>query len=211
VARYNEILVGRWNRFLQKLLQIKGGPPAPQLASEITATFEIEQPPVEDRYLLQWNLFAWAQSVAANAGFASQIRLRNPVGSNVIAVIERASVTSNVAGNFNFNKAQLSTDFAAGATTGPIIRDLRTGTGQAVATNTGSSMKSSQENAAPVVGTVIDSVYIPASSAYQFIVTPNQELTLAPGDSYSLSGPTNAVFLGSLWWRERFLEESERQ
>jgi hypothetical protein len=212
MARYNEILIGRWNRFLQKLLQIKGGPPAPQLASEIAATFEIEQPPVEDRYLLQWNLFAWQQFVAANVGFSSQIRIRNPVGSNVIAVIEHAGCTNNTGAvnAFKLNKAQLSTDLPA-ALPGPIIRDLRTGTGQAVASLTGSSMKTTADNAVPVVGTTIDMQDALASTAVRFIWTRNQELTLLPGDSYSLSAQAaNVALNATFWWRERFLEESER-
>jgi len=35
MAVYNEIGIGRWNRFIQKLTDIKGSPPARQLASEI--------------------------------------------------------------------------------------------------------------------------------------------------------------------------------
>jgi hypothetical protein len=209
MARYNEILIGRWNRFLQKLLQIKGGPPAPQLASEITATFEIEDPTVEDRYLLQWNSFAWSQLVAANVGFSSQIRLRNPLGSNVIAVIERAGFTTAAASQIGqLSKAQLTTDLSP-VTTPPIIRDLRSGA--AVATNTGSVMSSSIANGVPVVGTVIDSANLAPTTTWQFIQTHHQELTLLPGDSYSLSGSaSNQTLQASFWWRERFLEEAER-
>src|SRR5882762_4396490 len=52
MARFNEILTGRYNRFLQKLLQMKGGPPSAQLASEIQPGFNVEQLPVELRALM---------------------------------------------------------------------------------------------------------------------------------------------------------------
>jgi hypothetical protein len=210
MARFNEILVGRINRFLQKLLGMKGSPPAPQLASEITPSFEIEDVTVEDRVLLQWNSFAWAQFGAANVGFATQLRLRNPVGSGVIAVIERVSVTSQAGSQtFNLSKAQVSTDLTTPVTTPPIIRDLRSASGQPTATLMGSAMTPSFANGVAVVGTVIDQIKIAANTSWQFIYTHHQELTLLPGDSYSLSGGANEAMQGSFWWRERALEESE--
>src|SRR5258708_34587991 len=99
MAVYNEIGIGRWNRFIQKITDIKGGPPARQLASEI-----VFQHPIlsgrENRYLESWNLF-WATfgfgpSVANNNG----CQLRNPAGSNVIAVMEEMDVFDSAAGQF---------------------------------------------------------------------------------------------------------------
>ncbi len=49
MALFNEILVGRYNRFLQRLLSMKGHPPAPQLASEIQPNFDVESVPAEIR------------------------------------------------------------------------------------------------------------------------------------------------------------------
>ena len=40
MALYNEILVGRFNRGLQKFLSIKGGPPAPQRPMSLEQTIE---------------------------------------------------------------------------------------------------------------------------------------------------------------------------
>src|SRR5437879_1331505 len=96
MARYNEILVGRFNRFLQKVFAMKGEPPAPQLAGEISPNFQLFSG-VENRYLEAWDRFAAGVNVAPVAGNLSGIRLRNPAGSNIVAVLER--VTFNEAQN----------------------------------------------------------------------------------------------------------------
>ncbi len=72
MAKFNEILVGRYNRFLQKLLSMKGGPPASQLSTEISV----------------------------NIGLAAQfaaIRWRNPANSNIVAVFEKLSIQGGAA------------------------------------------------------------------------------------------------------------------
>src|SRR5258708_4703411 len=87
MARYNEILVGRYNRFLQKLLGMKGGVVAPQLASEITAAFPLFNG-AENRYLEQWDMFGVNLFLAGGGvGNISQVRLFNPAASNTIAVV----------------------------------------------------------------------------------------------------------------------------
>src|SRR5882672_510048 len=92
MARFNEILVGRFNRSLQKLFAMKGGPPAPQLASEVSVNHQLLSG-VENRYLEGWNRFGVSVQVAAGgAGNRSAFRIRNPKGSNVIGVIEKWTV-----------------------------------------------------------------------------------------------------------------------
>src|SRR5216684_1967801 len=87
MARFNEINVGRYNRALQKLLGMKGEASVPILASEIAPSFVLPYG-VENRYLEQWNRFGLGMNVTATAGNQSAFRLRNPAGSNVIAVVE---------------------------------------------------------------------------------------------------------------------------
>jgi hypothetical protein len=74
----------------------------------------------------------------------------------------------------------------------------------------GSAMIATMSNTVPVVGTAIDVVNVPANSPWQAINFEHQELTLLPGDSYSLSATPNTALQAGFWWRERFLEESER-
>src|SRR6266852_4829039 len=88
VAKYNEILVGRYNRYLQKLLGMKGQAHAPQLSSEISVNLQLFNG-VETRYLEGWNRFSTSMNVAAVAALLSGAQLRNPAASNVILVIEK--------------------------------------------------------------------------------------------------------------------------
>src|SRR5260370_38399849 len=95
MARYNEILVGRYNRMLQKLFGMKGGVVAPQLASEISAAFPLFSG-VENRYLESWNRFTSVVNQVALAGTPAQCQLRNTT-SNVIAVIDKLPTPSGTA------------------------------------------------------------------------------------------------------------------
>src|SRR5260370_17773678 len=83
MARFNEILVGRYNRMLQKLFSMKGSPPAAQLASEIGATIEIERVSVDQRWLIGTRFWARVQQVAG-VGNTRQIRLRNPPATTTL-------------------------------------------------------------------------------------------------------------------------------
>ncbi len=100
MAVYNEIGIGRWNRFIQKITDIKGSPPARQLASEI-----VFQHPIfhgqENRYLESWDRFGVGLSVGPIAAQQSGLRLVNPSGSNVIAVVEKAAAVVGVSTNVN--------------------------------------------------------------------------------------------------------------
>src|SRR5260370_7764711 len=78
MARYNEILTGRYNRLLQKLLQMKGGPPAPQLASEISPQLSIPDLGVESRFHLGWNSFAFPINTPPGASTPPPPHFRKP-------------------------------------------------------------------------------------------------------------------------------------
>src|SRR5712691_10541637 len=88
MAKFNEILAGRYNRFLQKLFQLKGGPPSAQLASEVMPVFPFFSGR-EHRYLEGWNTYSFQRAEVATAAITSVVRIRNPVVSNTIAIFER--------------------------------------------------------------------------------------------------------------------------
>src|SRR5437899_9254339 len=97
MAGYNEILVGRYNRALQKILSMKGAASMNELAS-------ILQPSVsffyraEFRYLEDWDRRGAIFDVPAQgAGAASAARIRNPLTSGQIAVIEKILISNNSA------------------------------------------------------------------------------------------------------------------
>src|SRR5258708_20335578 len=96
MARYNEILTGRFNRLLQKLLQMKGGPPAPQLASEISPQLSIPDLGVESRFHLGWNSWGFAINTGGAVGTASPAQFGNPPNSNVIRAIPNITIESSI-------------------------------------------------------------------------------------------------------------------
>jgi len=98
MALYNEILVGRYNRSLQKLFGIKGSPPAPQLSSDIQTSHSFFSGQ-ENRYPESWYLYGVPKAFAASAANRNQFRIRNGVTSGVIAVVSMIHLSNNGAAN----------------------------------------------------------------------------------------------------------------
>src|SRR6266849_3136440 len=127
MAIFNEILEGRFNRALQKLFAIKGGPPVRQLGGEIMPVFPVFNG-VENRYLEGWNLYGVCTSQAAGgAGVPSSVRLRNPISSNTIAVITRIRVHIGVAVDNAVQLFQGRQTADQGGPLGSLAIDPRTG------------------------------------------------------------------------------------
>src|SRR5574337_830551 len=100
MARFNEILTGRYSRALQRLFSMKGSAVSPILGPEFTPVVPIFRG-AEDRFTEGWDLYAVGTLVAAVAGQVALVRLRNPVNSKVIAVLQFLSVSRNgVGGSF---------------------------------------------------------------------------------------------------------------
>jgi hypothetical protein len=207
MALHNEILVGRFNRFVQKLFQLKGGPPAPQLSSEIQMQQGIFHG-AENRYIESWNRFASGFFQNLLAGNNSAWMLRNPTGSNVVGVVERLSFSSSVADPGAFIDQDTGT---AGLSTGIGVRCLDNRPVGGKTTTLGATLQVSAQNTFVATGAVIARVALQASVDYNFIVTENQEITLLPGDVLEVVTSVVATNLAvNLIWRERFLEDSER-
>jgi len=206
MAIYNEILVGRYNRALQKLLGIKGEAPAPALAGEITA-MHLFFTGVENRYLESWERFAVQNTAAAGGvGNNSGLRMRNPLASNVIAVFEKITV---------FN--------TAGAADIPALQRATTVTDLTNVVGLGSNrMPDSRQRPSPTLilsntgvhastGITMAALATPANASGEFILFEEQEIPLLPGEAVDVSSNNaNAAFGAVFWWRERSLEEGER-
>jgi hypothetical protein len=203
MARFNEILAGRYNRYLQKLFQLKGGPPAAQLASEVMPVYPFFAGR-ENRFLEGWSTFGHQRFVIAVAALTGAMRIRNPVGSNLIAIFEK--ITFGSAGN---DQPLLCLQ----ATTGDLISpfsviptrwDARQGqnSSQMVMSDTaGGSIVPLQSKM---------QIWMTANTTYDFIGTDIQELPLLPGDAIQIqSNIPNQAFGVSWLWRERQLEDSE--
>jgi hypothetical protein len=203
MARYNEILVGRYNRFIQKLFGMKGGPPSPQLASEITVAFGLFND-VGNRYLEGWDTFAAFASQAGAATFQSAVQMRNPVGSNVLCEFLSISTWNTLA-----DQPLIKIYDPAGADLNTLIvlsanRQDRRG-------KPNPSIIQSRSNTNGALGGMQQGGSFAANGAFQFIGTDIQMLPLLPGDALAIqSGIVNQTLNVSFLWRERFLEDSER-
>src|SRR5438477_3626029 len=96
MARYNEMLVGRFARSVQKLFGIKGEVPVASLAGEVQVGHTFFHG-TENRYLEDWRTFGSRFATAAVAAQTSAIRFSNPSNSNIIAVVQSLMVSTCVA------------------------------------------------------------------------------------------------------------------
>jgi hypothetical protein len=204
MARFNEILVGRYNRSLQKLLGIKGEAPAPQLSSEIVPAHNFFSG-VENRLLESWTLWGITIKIVANAGNVDTFQLRMPSATNVLAVIEKLTVTST---NANIEMLVGTKAQAADLTTtlASITRDTRQ-----LATTGSTGIASWTSVTVPGPNAFYNSGAQAAAALSEVVLTENQEIVISPGFCLQVQTLTaNVAMIVSIFWRERALEEGER-
>jgi hypothetical protein len=209
MAKYNEILVGRLNRALQKFTGIKGAAPVSQLGSEIMPVLPLFWG-AESRYLDSWQMFGSFSQIGASPGNLDVFHFRNPVGSNVIAVIQKLAVGAVGAGALLASVEGPNPSTAAddqGSTPNFTRFDARG--------NTSTNMKLTFGN--PVADTWPGNskswaaCNLGANSTYDFLIADIHEFPLLPGDGFRVvEFNVNATMNVSIQWRERFLEDSER-
>jgi hypothetical protein len=199
MARLNEILVGRYNRGLQKLFGIKGPPPVATLAPEIMPSHNLVSG-VENFYLEGWAKTVASQNIVAVAAANAGMLLENPLTSKTVAVIERmwfANVTS--ADRFQASFGAGFTDLTVLA---PINFDPR-GVARPVC-------KFSSGTAVSTFGFSNWFMVALANTVVDF-VPPPLEIPLLPGFGVQVTSiALNVNCVGGFIWRERALEESEQ-
>src|SRR6266478_4304107 len=200
MARFNEILVGRYNRFLQLLLSMKGSPPSPQLAAGIQPQFDVEQVPNELRGLLGWTLWAIGNNGQPVATGFSAMRIRNPLNSGVIVVLEKAANGGAAAGQVLMIMDGTTTpatpnDLGGGALT-VATRDPRKSASQAsaIVSTTGATVITAFS------GNILDFADVGANQRTDFIITDHQEIVIAPGHSLTLYNNIVNVGLVGIFW-----------
>jgi hypothetical protein len=196
----NLIQTGRFNRLFQKFFSIKGTANVTEVGAEILPVFAIPYG-VEHRYLEGWNRFGIARSQVGGAGTVASVRLRNPAGSNIVAVFERINAGGALADTaallIGASGADLATILAA-----PFRVDPR---GQP-----NSSLIASANTAAGAGPNTILFGQIVPNAEVDFVNTHDQEIPLLPGDVLEIrSGTNNQTIQVSFLWRERAMEESE--
>jgi hypothetical protein len=202
MARFNEILVGRYNRSFQKLFGLKGGPPASQLATEIGLQHTVFTG-VENRYLESWGKFGFFLNTGVpGAGNRAAVRLRNPIGSNLIVVVEKVTIVEGA-----LDVPQMTLDTAQ-----VDLTTFRQGIAFDTRGNPSSGANiSASANAGPINSNTIWQGGQPANTAADVILYEDHQITLLPNSALTVWAATLVVSLQvSFWWRERFLEEGER-
>jgi hypothetical protein len=202
MAVYNEIGIGRWNRFIQKLTDIKGGPPARQLSSEIVFQHPIFHG-VENRYLESWDLFGQGLSNGPIAGQLAGVRITNPNNSNVVVVVQKAmaSVAAATFVNLEYGQVGAGLSNSAGPTI-PMESRGRSASTALISFNAGPLSTLNNISQTPLV----------ANTPYDFILDGIHEICLPPGNSLQIDESlVNTQISVTFWWRERFLEPAERK
>jgi len=204
MARLNEILVGRFNRVFQKVYGIKGPAPVSTLAPEIMPVHSIFAG-IEQRYVDGWNRYAFATLIVATAAQTDAVLFRNPVGSNVIAVLERMSIYSGTAQEIILTMGPQSVDLPTTTFSGFPVDGRQTANSKAVLTP-------SISVASPAGLTfTYDRFLLQASVERELWLNSHQEICLTPGQAIQLTEQTvNTSLKITALWRERFLEEGER-
>lgn len=203
MARFNEILAGRYNRYLQKLFQLKGGPPAAQLASEVMPVYPFFAGR-ENRFLEGWSTFGHVRNIVPVAAVNGAYRIRNPVGSNLIAIFEKIMVGFTAADQPILQLQATTGDLITPFTIIPTRWDARQG-------QIGSGLVQSDSSGGSVVALQAKmQAFFPANGTIDFINTDVAELPLLPGDAIQVqSGQANQGLVVTWLWRERQLEDSE--
>ncbi len=204
MARFNEILTGRFNRYLQKILQMKGGPPAAQLATEISPQLVIPDFGVETFVHLGWYRYGLLLNAIAVVGNFSEAQIRNPNGSNTIAVLEKILVgNAAVAASIEVQYGQPGAVDLATVLNGRSL-DGRNTRNSSMITSVGSTLGGRQ------IGTTILATGILTNGTWSFIEVESQQIPITPGDAVQIqSDVANSQVVVGLLWRERALEESE--
>ena len=199
---FNQILVGRLNRYVQKLLQIKNTALL-DLSPSLQPVLELETG-VEDRYLQGWVRFAVTTTVNAVAAQTASMQLRNPAGSNVIAVMEKINVLPGATSLCRWEVFPQSADFSTPVSTNSSRLDARAQPGATLQVSQGTRTNFPGNTA------VFRELATTTLSETPFIVTTNQEITVLPGDAISLDLElVNTQCSFAAMWRERVLESSE--
>jgi len=209
MAIFNEILVGRFNKSLQRLFGIKGSPPVRQLGGEITPSHVIPSG-AENRYLEQWNRYGTSVQINAVAAQLSTLRFRNPVASNIIAVLEKIAVSTGLANTVFVTNRGANTDVDLTTVQQTVISVDRRLASTAAGVG-GSTSKVSIQNGATAGGLQMWQFATEAKKTLELLATDIHEIPTAPGDWWDIeTSVANDSLVVSLLWRERYLEESER-
>lgn len=196
MALYNEILVGELGEVLNRRLAMKAGNPAPSLAPEIMPVLGLEMDRPEWHWLGRSLLWGCGGLKTAVAGNRTVAQLRNPLGTNVIAVVERVSVETNATSPVYMDLSNVDIAGSLTQTETPRRRDGRIPELQEPACTVGMGAQ-----VAALIPTPLHIFHAPAG---QFSPAFESPVILTPGRSLLLECTIVAIILKmTIQWRER--------
>lgn len=195
--------LGRWSRYVERYFNIKGGGGLYDVEQTLRLGL-LFQSGAEDRYLQGWNRFAVVASQTAVAAQFARTRIRNPVGSNVIAVLEQICYFSTT--------ATADTPFV---TYGAATTDLTTLIGLTFTrmdprgSPQPTSIVSTNQQAAGGQA-LLQRGITGANVNVDYINSTDQQIPILPGQVVDVQANTaNTASTVTFIWRERALEASE--
>lgn len=195
-----DIWLGRFSRWVEKTFNIKGGPALVDLNPSVVTMLPLDKG-VDQRYLEGWNRFGVVALQGAVAANFSRVRIRNPVGSNVILVLEQLAVASSTADSPLVTWGATVTDLTTLITLTFTRMDPRGNPQPTAIVSTAAQAAGGQALLQRSVGTNI---------TVDFIQTADQEIPILPGQVLDVqSFSANLTLTVTLMWRERALESSE--
>jgi len=207
MALYNEILVGRYNGILHKLLNMKEGAPAPTLSSDIQASIGLENDRPEWEFLggeFRCTAPITKTADAANFGIGG---LFNGQATGVLAVVERILINNTAAGAVNFQLRSGATTGLA-ATVRGIASDFRWLTKQ-------SACLLGHASEAALTGNLIANFTVPGNSFvyvdWPFILPPFVPGMPVATNIVVATGAINTALQATFFWREHAMENSENR
>lgn len=195
---------GRFNRWVEKFFNIK------QAGASVTGVEDSIRPVAplflgqEDRYIQGWNRFAVTTTAPAVAANTTAVEILNPVGSGIIAVIEKLNALPGAVELCQWALQPLATSLTTAV---PLTISRLDGRG-----NKNAVCQISQ-GTTPIPGAgglPAFRMLATTTGNTEFVATINQEPILMPGDGLLVIGElVNTQLSVAFMWRERVLESSE--
>lgn len=199
------ISLGRFERWLEKYFNAKGGGVIADVDPSIQPVFELAAGN-EDRYLQGWNRFGFSVGITAGAAQLAAANLHNPFNSGVIAVVELVGALQALSPAAN-SRFDIGYAIGGGDLPTPVAGvtrlDSRIQPGSTLIATTST-------NAVVLAGNRILSGTRNNGVDYQPIVTVNQEIPLPPNSGLMvLDNVAAETVIFNFIWRERVMESSE--
>lgn len=199
-----KVEVGRYSSLVRRFLSMKGSEfVLPEMSPEISAVFVLESQRPDWFFLKNERLVGASAVSTSGASAGPTFRVRNPLGSGVIATIESIWFSHSDTRTTELNHVQVNAQLAS-ANVDPVARDSRQLT---VIGGTNSALLASLLTTGGAAG---DRLWV-GEVAANVVTRIELPIVLAPGFAIDL-GSTNVgatTISAAIWWCERSLPALE--